>query len=149
LWSHDDGSGALNSVEAVTSIDFASPPTLWRPGGYSHVVSLPATGRLVWTSGQVPVAADGTVAPAGDWEAQARLVFENVGHALAAGDATWADVVKLTLFVVDLAGLPTIRRIRDEFVDVQRPPTSSLVQVAGLFRPDVLLEVEAVACVAD
>ena len=131
----------------MTSIYFASPSTLWRPGGYSHVVSLPATGRLVWTSGQVPVAPDGTVAPADDWEAQARLTFQNVGHALAAGDATGADVVKLTLFVVDMAGLPTIRSVRDEFVDVQRPPTSSLVQVAGLFLPDVLLEVEAVACV--
>ena len=129
----------------MTSIDFASPSTLWRPGGYSHVVSLPATGRLVWTSGQVPVAADGTVAPAGDWEAQARLVFENVGHALAAGDATWADVVKLTIFVVDVSELTTIRAIRDEFVDTARPPTSSLVQVAGLVRPDLLIEVEAVA----
>jgi ribosomal subunit interface protein len=108
---------------------------------------LPAAGRLVWTSGQIPVAADGTQAPAGDWEAQARLTFENVGHALAAGGATWADVVKLTIFVVDLAGLPVIRVVRDEVVDVERPPTSSLVQVAGLVLPDVLLEVEAVACV--
>jgi enamine deaminase RidA (YjgF/YER057c/UK114 family) len=140
--------GSLNSVEAVTSIEFASPSTLWRPGGYSHVVSLPATGRLVWTSGQVPIAADGTMAPAGDWEAQTRLAFQNVGHALAAGGATWPDVVKLTIFVVDIAGLPTIRAVRDEFVDVRRPPTSSLVQVAGLFLPDVLIEVEAVACVA-
>jgi enamine deaminase RidA (YjgF/YER057c/UK114 family) len=140
--------GSLNSVEAVTSIEFASPSTLWRPGGYSHVVSLPATGRLVWTSGQVPIAADGTMAPAGDWEAQTRLAFQNVGHALAAGGATWPDVVKLTIFVVDIASLPTIRAVRDEFVDVRRPPTSSLVQVAGLFLPDVLIEVEAVACVA-
>ena len=132
----------------MTSIEFASPSTLWRPGGYSHVVSLPATGRLVWTSGQVPIAADGTMAPAGDWEAQTRLAFQNVGHALAAGGATWPDVVKLTIFVVDIAGLPTIRAVRDEFVDVRRPPTSSLVQVAGLFLPDVLIEVEAVACVA-
>ena len=132
----------------MTSIEFASPSTLWRPGGYSHVVSLPATGRLVWTSGQVTVAADGTMAPAGDWEAQTRLAFQNVGHALAAGSATWPDVVKLTLFVVDIAGLPTIRAVRDEFVDVRRPPTSSLVQVAGLFLPDALIEVEAVACVA-
>jgi enamine deaminase RidA (YjgF/YER057c/UK114 family) len=131
----------------VTSIEFASPSTLSTPGGYSHVVSFPATGRLVWTAGQVPVAADGTVAAAGDWEAQSRLAFENVGHALAAGGATWNDVVKLTFFVVDMAGLPTIRAIRDEFVDVERPPTSSLVQVAGLFLPEVLLEVEAVACV--
>ena len=132
----------------MTSIDFASPSTLSTPVGYSHVVSLPASGRLVWTAGQVPVAADGTLAPAGDWEAQARLVFQNVGHALGAGGAAWADVVKLTFYVVDLAGLPTIRSVRDEFVDVQRPPTSSLVQVAGLFLPEALLEVEAVACVA-
>jgi len=131
----------------VTSIEFASPPTLWRPGGYSHVVSLSATGRFVWTAGQVLVAADGTMAPAGDWEAQTRLAFQNVGHALKAGGATWADVVKLTIFVVDIAGLPTIRVVRDEFVDVQRPPTSSLVQVAGLILPELLLEVEAVACV--
>jgi enamine deaminase RidA (YjgF/YER057c/UK114 family) len=132
----------------VTSIEFSSPSTLSGPGGYNHVVSLPATGRLVWTSGQVPVAADGTVAPAGDWEAQTRLAFQNVGHALGAGGATWSDVVKLTIFVVDIAGLPTVRAVRDEFVDVERPPTSSLVQVAGLVLPDVLIEVEAVACVA-
>ena len=132
----------------MTSIDFASPSTLSTPAGYSHVVSLPASGRLVWTSGQVPIAADGTMAPAGDWEEQTRLAFENVGHALAAGGAAWADAVKLTIFVVDLAGLPTIRAVRDEFVDLERPPTSSLVQVAALFHPDVLIEVEAVACVA-
>jgi enamine deaminase RidA (YjgF/YER057c/UK114 family) len=132
----------------MTSIDFASPSTLSTPAGYSHVVSLPASGRLVWTSGQVPIAADGTMAPADDWEAQTRLAFENVGHALAAGGAAWADAVKLTIFVVDLAGLPTIRSVRDEFVDLERPPTSSLVQVAALFHPDVLIEVEAVACVA-
>jgi enamine deaminase RidA (YjgF/YER057c/UK114 family) len=131
----------------VTSIEFASPNTLSAPAGYSHVVSLPAAGRLVWTAGQVPIAADGTAAPAGDWEAQSRLTFENLGHALAAGGARWVDVVKLTLYVVDLGGLPTIRAVRDEFVDVQRPPTSSLVQVAGLILPELLLEVEAVACV--
>jgi enamine deaminase RidA (YjgF/YER057c/UK114 family) len=132
----------------MTSIEFASPSTLSTPAGYSHVVSLPASGRLVWTSGEVPIAADGTMAPAGDWEAQTRLAFQNVGHALAAAGAAWADAVKLTIFVVDLAGLPTIRAVRDEFVDVERPPTSSLVQVAALLHPDVLIEVEAVACVA-
>jgi enamine deaminase RidA (YjgF/YER057c/UK114 family) len=139
--------GRSHSVEVMTSIEFASPSTLSTPAGYSHVVSLPASGRLVWTSGQVPIAADGSLAPAGDWEAQARLTFQNVERALVAGGATWGDVVKLTIFVVDMAGLPAIRVVRDEFVDVERPPTSSLVQVAGLVRPELLLEVEAVACV--
>ncbi|HEX7255673.1 MAG TPA: RidA family protein [Gaiellaceae bacterium] len=121
---------------------FASPADLPPPSGYSHVVSIPA-GRLVWTSGQVPLEAGGGIAEG--WEAQARTAFANVGRALAAAGATWTDVVKLTIYVVDVSQLETIRAVRDEFVDTASPPTSSLVQVAGLFRPDVLIEVEAVA----
>ncbi len=127
---------------------FASPDDLAAPSGYSHVVSIPA-GRLVWTSGQVAMAPDRTIVGVGEWEAQTRLVFENVGKALRAAGAGWPDVVKLTIFVVDVSELSTIRAVRDEFVDTARPPTSSLVQVAGLFHPDVLIEVEAVAWTAD
>ena len=121
---------------------FASPADLPPQAGYSHVVSIP-TGRLVWTSGQVALTVDGRV-PQG-WEAQTRLTFENVGRALAAAGAGWRDVVKLTFFVVATDELVTVRQVRDEFVDVTAPPTSSLVRVAGLFRPDLLVEVEAVA----
>jgi enamine deaminase RidA (YjgF/YER057c/UK114 family) len=131
----------------VTCVDFSSPPTLPTPTGFSHVASIPGGSRLVWTSGQVPIGEGGAVPPAGDWEAQTRLVMRNVGAALRAGGATWQDVFKLTIFVVDTAALPVIRAVRDEFVDVDRPPASSLVRVAGLFRPDILLEIEAVAAV--
>ncbi len=79
------------------------------------------------------------------WEAQTRLTFENVGRALAGAGAGWPDVVKLTIYVVDVAELAMIRSVRDEFVNTLSPPTSSLVQVAGLFHPDVLIEIEAVA----
>lgn len=122
---------------------FASPDDLAPPAGYSHVVTIPA-GRLVWTSGQVPMDRERAIAPR-EWEAQTRLAFENVGRALAAAGAAWRDVVKLTIFVVDVSELATIRAVRDEFVNVDAPPTSSLVQVAGLFHPDVLIEIEAVA----
>ena len=121
--------------------EFALPS----PVGYSHIVTIPA-GRLVWTSGQVALAPDGSV-PEG-WEAQTRLVFENLGQVLDAAGAEWADVVKLTYFVVSVEELETVRRVRDEFVNTDAPPTSSLVQVAGLFRPDVLIEVEAVAALS-
>jgi enamine deaminase RidA (YjgF/YER057c/UK114 family) len=126
---------------------FSSPDDLPPPAGYSHVVSIPA-GRLVWTSGQVAIDAYGIVAADESWEGQTRLAFANVGIALRAAGADWPDVVKLTFFVVDVSALPTIRAVRDEFVDMRRPPTSSLVQVAGLFHPDLLLEVEAVAWLA-
>jgi enamine deaminase RidA (YjgF/YER057c/UK114 family) len=126
---------------------FHSPDTLPEPPGYSHAVSA-RPARVVWTSGQVAMNADGTPAPPGDWEAQTRLCFENVGRALEAAGAAWGDVVKLTFFVVDVTALQTIRTVRDEFVSAERPPASSLVQVAGLFRSDLLIEVEAVACPA-
>ena len=122
---------------------FASPDGLRPPAGYSHVVDIPA-GRRVWTSGQVAMDAERNVA-SDEWEGQTRLVFENVGRALRAGGADWPDVVKLTIFVVDVSELPTIRAVRDEFVDTTRPPTSSLVQVAALVHPELLIEVEAVA----
>ncbi len=124
---------------------FSSPDGLATPAGYSHVVDIPP-GRLVWTSGQVPMGPDRDVAHG--WEAQTRLTFENVGRALAAAGAGWPDVVKLTIYVVDVAELATIRSVRDEFVNTVSPPTSSLVQVAGLFHPDVLIEIEAVAYLA-
>lgn len=121
---------------------FSSPADLPAPAGYSHVVGIPA-GRLVWTAGQVGIDADGAIAEG--WEAQTRLAFANVGRALRAGGVDWPDVVKLTIFALDVSVLPVIRQVRDEFVDMARPPTSSLVQVAGLARSDLLIEVEAVA----
>lgn len=116
------------------------------PNGYSQVASVPGASRLVWTSGQVPVDRTGAVAPR-DWELQTRVVMENVGAVLAEAGAGWDDVFKLTIFVTDTAELPTVRRVRDEFVNTARPPTSSLVKVAGLVHPDFLLEIEAVAAV--
>jgi len=126
---------------------FSSPDDLPTPAGYSHVVSIPS-GRLVWTSGQVGISTDGSGPAAGDWEAQTRTALENVGRALAAGGASWSDVVKLTFFVLDVSALPIIRSVRDEFVETASPPTSSLVQVAGLADPGLLIEVEAVAYLA-
>jgi enamine deaminase RidA (YjgF/YER057c/UK114 family) len=127
---------------------FRSPDDLPSPAGYSHVVSIPA-GRLVWTSGQVAMDSGRNLAAAGDWEGQTRLVFENLGRALRSAGADWPDVVKLTYFVVNVSALEAIRAVRDQFVDTASPPTSSLVQVAGLFHPDALIEVEAVAWLPD
>lgn len=122
-----------------------TPEDLPTPAGYSHAVITDPGARLVVTSGQVGITADGTVAEG--WEAQTRQTFVNLGIALTAAGATWADVVKLTYFVTATDELGLIRSVRDEFVDTARPPASSLVQVAGLFRPDVLIEIEATAAI--
>jgi reactive intermediate/imine deaminase len=123
---------------------FLSPQTMPPPFGYSHVVDSPAE-RIVYISGQVPLDREGQLVGEGDVDAQTRQVFENLTRALEGADAAWSDVVKLSYFLTDVRDIASVRAIRDEYVDTERPPASTLVQVSGLFRPDVLVEIEAVA----
>ncbi|MGW2366255.1 RidA family protein [Streptomyces sp. NPDC001667] len=124
-----------------------------RPTHLTHIPApdgvAPATGYTHVVSGQVALDERGELVGAGDAGAQARQVFENLRRCLGAAGATFDDVVKLTYFVTDVAHLPAVRVARDEFIDTGRPPASSAVQVAALFRPELLLEVEAFAIVGD
>lgn len=129
----------------MTPARFSSPDGLPPTVGYSHVAAVPASARLIFVSGQIAADARGTIVGPGDIEAQTRQVFRNLERALAAEGAAWADVVKLTFFVTDTEQLATVRSVRDEFVDTAAPPASSLVKVAGLVHPDLLIEVDAVA----
>ncbi|MET0425795.1 MAG: RidA family protein [Actinoplanes sp.] len=116
-----------------------SPPV----NGYSHAVSF--AGTMVAVSGQVPVDAGGAVVGVDDPAAQVRQVFRNLQIALAAAGSGMDRVVKLTVFLTDLADLGAFRSVRDEFVDPARPPASSLVQVSGLVDPAFRVEIEALA----
>jgi enamine deaminase RidA (YjgF/YER057c/UK114 family) len=75
--------------------------------------------------------------------AQSVQVFENLKTALLASGASLDHVVKITVFVTDLSGLQAFRDVRDRYF--AKPPASSLVQVVRLVRPELLVEVEAVA----
>lgn len=132
----------------MSHLTHVSAPAGIAPGnGYSHVVW--GSGRFVAVSGQIALDEHGELVGPGNAAEQARQVFANLGRCLAAADATFDDVVKLTYFVTDVAHLPAIRIARDEVIDTTRPPASSAVQVAALFRPDLLLEIEAYAVVPD
>ena len=115
--------------------------------GYSQVVT--GHGRLVVVSGQIAQDEHGQRVGPGDPAAQARQVFENIRGCLAAAGAGFDDVVKLTLFLLDVADLPAVRAARDAVIDTARPPASTAVQVAALFAPGYLLEAEAWALVDD
>jgi enamine deaminase RidA (YjgF/YER057c/UK114 family) len=128
-------------------VTFHNPPTIAAPRGYSHVAEVRG-GKLVFIAGQVAMDAAGQPVGPGDYAAQAEQVFRNLGAALAAAGAAYADVVKLTIFVLDIDHLPEIRAARDHYVDVMHPPTSTAVEVKRLFRPEFLLEIDAVASVA-
>jgi len=125
----------------------AAPEGVAAGRGYSQVVT--GSGRLVVVSGQVAQDEHGQLVGPGDPEAQARQVFENLRRCLLEAGAGFGDVVKLGFFVLDVAHLPALRLARDAVIDTARPPASTAVQVAGLFAPGYLLEVEAWALVDD
>jgi enamine deaminase RidA (YjgF/YER057c/UK114 family) len=124
-----------------------SPEGMAAGRGYSHVVT--GRGRLVVVSGQVAQDEHGEMVGAGDPAAQAVQIFENLRRCLAEAGASFADVVKFGFYVLDVAYLPAVRAARDAVIDTTRPPASTAVQVAALFAPGYLIEVEAWALVDD
>lgn len=125
-------------------IHFPAVPELAQTPGYSPVAEVRG-GRTVYLSGQIALDVQGRTVGEGDFTAQARQVFANLQQALAAVDLTFEAVVKLTIFLTDFRYLSEMRAVRDEFVNMASPPASSAVQVSALVRPELLIEVEAIA----
>src|SRR5689334_765822 len=121
-----------------------TPDSLPAPTGYSHVVEVPASS-LVFISGQVPLDANGELVGPGDIDAQTRQVFENLNAAVEAAGVGWPDVVKLNYFLRDVSQIETVRSVRNQFLDTRHLPASTLVEVSGLFRDDILIEIDAIA----
>src|SRR4051812_34287581 len=129
------------------SMRFSSPTSLPPAHGYSQMADVPNGRRLLFLSGQIALDSAGQLIGAGDMRLQARQVFENMRRALVAAGGTMSDLVKLNYFVVDASQAGVIREERDRVVNTVAPPASTLVEVRRLFRPDLLIEVDAVAAV--
>lgn len=122
-----------------------NPPTLAEPTGYSHVVEVTG-GRTLYVSGQIALDRDGGIVGQGDLRAQTQQVLENLKAALADSQATLDHVVKITVFMTDVSEIGIFREVRDRYF-AKPLPASSLVQVVRLARPELLIEIEAVAVV--
>jgi 2-iminobutanoate/2-iminopropanoate deaminase len=112
----------------------------------SHFNDAVRAGSLLFVSGVVAVGADGNLVGGDDVVAQARQVFENLGRVLAAAGCGFEDVVKVTIFLTDVADRPRINPLRQE-VFGQTRPASTLVEVPRLAVPGAKVEIEAVALV--
>jgi enamine deaminase RidA (YjgF/YER057c/UK114 family) len=137
------------SEEAAVPVELLNPAGLPAPEVYRQVAV--ATGsRLVFLAGQVARDADGAPVGAGDLAAQVEQAYLNVGTALAAVGGSFDDVAKVTLYIVDWSGekLPALgegvaRAAARLGADLTKPVT--LIPVAALGEPDLLIEVDATA----
>jgi enamine deaminase RidA (YjgF/YER057c/UK114 family) len=133
-------------MSVSSSIRFLNPKSLSKPPGYSHVVEMTGPGRTVWTAGQLGLDHTGKLVGApGDFRAQAIQTFENLKAALAEVGATFADVVKLNNYLIDIAHLPIFREVRNQYLNTSAPPASTTLAIAKLALDGALLEIEAVA----
>ncbi|HZS61210.1 MAG TPA: RidA family protein [Gemmatimonadaceae bacterium] len=130
------------------NVQLLIPPSMPKSVGYSQVATVTG-GKIVFIAGQVALDTSGNVVGTGDFRRQVQQVFENLKAAVEAAGGSFRDVIKLNTFVLDCSQLAHFREIRDQYVDRESPPASTLVQVSRLFRPEFLVEVEAVAVVAE
>jgi enamine deaminase RidA (YjgF/YER057c/UK114 family) len=133
----------------MSRIEKINPETIRAPGGaYSHVARVPAGAQLVVVAGQVGIGPDGT---AGDFAEQCAQAFANVGAALEAAGAGWADVIQTMTFLTRREDRGRLREWRlaeyaQRFPDGRYPPNTLLV-VDALAADDLLIEVQAMAAI--
>jgi enamine deaminase RidA (YjgF/YER057c/UK114 family) len=121
-----------------------SSGTPWEPVvGYSRAVRV---GQLVFVSGTTATDEGGAVVGVGDPYAQTIQALRNVEAALARAGSKLTDVVRIRLFVTNIADWPSIGRAHGEFFDAIRP-AATMVQVSRLIDPAMVVEIEADAVV--
>ena len=114
--------------------------------GYSQAV-VTEGGRVVWLAGQVAADDSSGRSLAADFDGQVREIFARLGRTLEEAGGRLADMVTMTVFITDA-------RLGDRFTQLRREifgddfPASALITVAGLARPDLLVEVQGIAVIA-
>ena len=107
---------------------------------YAQAMEVSGATRFVFVSGQIPVAADGTVPDS--FEDQARLAWANVIAQLRAAGMTLDNLVKVTIFLSDRKYIADYRRTRDEALGGRRVGLTTII--SGIFDEKWLLEIEAI-----
>ena len=119
----------MSSIVSVTSPEVPAPP----PGTWSNCLVVDGIAYLA-----------GATAPGDDEYSQAKGIFTKLKHLVEAAGGSMADIVKVTIFVTDIKNREGVWKARQEFF-TGNFPASTLVQVAALARPDVKVEIDAIA----
>lgn len=113
--------------------------------GLSQAVVIPFENqKMIILSGQIPLNVKGELV-GHDVKTQSIQIFENIKSILETCGADLNSIVKLGIFITDISQIAGYREARDQFINLDMPPTSTLVEVKGLFRNDVFIEIEVVA----
>jgi 2-iminobutanoate/2-iminopropanoate deaminase len=127
------------TIERITSPHVAEPP----PGRWSNALRI---GDMLFISGTVSRAPDGVTIEGSNEYEQAKVIFAKIRHLVEAAGGAMSDVVKVTIYVVNIKQNTEVWRARQEFFTGDFP-CSTLVEVRSLATPEILVEIEAIAWV--
>ena len=102
------------------------------------------TGDLIFVSGQAAIAEDGALVGVGDFDAQAEQAFRNLQRVLEAGGSSLDRIVKVTIFLTDMANFPKIVELRGRWFTPPYP-ADTIVEGRALALPELEIEIEAIA----
>lgn len=104
-------------------------------------------GELLFVSGQAAIDEAGSIVGAGDFDAQAEQTFRNLQRVLLAGGSDLEHVVKVTIYLTDMANFPKIVELRGRWF-APPWPADTIVEVSALALPELEIEIEAIAVAA-
>ncbi|MET3371164.1 reactive intermediate/imine deaminase [Variovorax boronicumulans] len=116
-------------------------PDPYAPFLLSQAIQL---GNLVFVSGQAAIGDDGEIVGKGDFDRQAEQAFKNLDRVLRAAGTTLGNVVKVTIFLTSMSHFPKIVELRRQWFSAPYP-ADTIVEVSGLYSPDAMIEIEAIA----
>lgn len=105
-------------------------------------------GDVVILSGQASISPQGEIVGAGDFDAQAEQTFQNLKLVLEAAGSGLEHVIKVTIFLTDMANFPKIVELRGKWFTPPYP-ADTIVEVRSLALPELMLEIEAIAVVPE
>ena len=127
------------NLEIVERIRTDSDP--YEPYRISQAIR---AGGLIFVSGQASIAEDGELIGVGDFDAQAEQAFRNLQRVLQAGGSGLDRIVKVTIFLTDMANFPKIVALRGRWFS-EPYPADTIVEVGSLALPELEIEIEAIA----
>lgn len=119
----------------------AAPRGAYSPG---LKVDLPGGGVMLFVTGQLARAPDGSVVAPGDATRQSEYIFRLIGEILAAAGMNYDDVVRAQTYLTDIADFPKFSAVRDRFFGTAKP-ASTLLEVKGLAHVGCCVEIEVTA----
>ena len=128
------------------AIQYINPDGLMKSPAFSQAVTTEGSGKTIYIGGQNAVNAQGEITGK-DLPSQTEQVMQNLVTALAACGADMSHVVKLGIYIVQGQDARSAYGAAQKYMTAPQPPAITGVMVAGLARPDFLVEVEAVAFV--